>query len=82
MSPEERAHRGERAANLMDNLVFKEVTDACLRLIQSRWASSKETDAEGREMLFHQHQAIHQIEEMLNNFIEDGHRAEKELNGD
>ena len=84
MSTIKRRLRGENAARFLKEPVFRETLDACLRLVQTRWASTKPEDAQSRELLFHQFTAVHDFEDMLGNFVEDGKRAEREEeeNGD
>ena len=84
MSTTERILRGESAATLINDPVYREAMDASLRFIQSRWAATDMEDSTAREMLYHQFTAVHTLDDMLNNFIEDGTRAEREEadNGD
>ena len=84
MNTTERRLRGESAATLLKEPIYREAMDACLRLIQSNWASSDMMDSTKREMLYHQFTAVNQLEDMISNFVEDGTRAEREEaeNGD
>lgn len=82
MTRDERMARGRSAEWLLNQDIFAECMETCLRLIQTRWANSKPDDPASREVLFHQFTAVHDIEEMLRNFSEDGTRAENEKDGD
>jgi hypothetical protein len=82
MSPHEKIVRGRQAAWLLDQEAFREVLDACLVHCQMLWANTAPDDPNSRELLFQQFTAVHSLEEMLKNFVEDGARAMRETNGD
>ena len=74
--------RGKNAAWLLEQAAFRDALDSCLLHCQLKWANSASEDSAARETLYHQFTAVHSIEEMLKNIMEDGLRQEREDHGD
>ena len=73
--------RGRQAAWLLEQESFRQAIDTCALYCQMKWANTAPEDTQQRELFYHQFAAVHSIEEMLKNFVEDGVRQEREENG-
>ncbi|HUV66468.1 MAG TPA: hypothetical protein VMW24_21440 [Sedimentisphaerales bacterium] len=81
MTNAEKIRRGEQAAWLLEQPVFREAMDRCAIFCQACWAATTPDDPVSREIAYHQFRSIGQIESMLNNFVTDGNNTKREENG-
>lgn len=79
MSLDEDAQRGHEASALLESRAYNDSWTGAYAAIVNEWTNSEEKDTEFREVLFRRLQGLKQARMLMQNMVENGNRAEREL---
>ena len=79
MTPEQEAHRGDEAARLLENDLFKEALEAIEAEVVKQWQDCPARDKEGKEALWQLMKTAQKFRRILVGHIETGKLARENL---
>lgn len=79
MTPEQEAHRGDEAARLLENDLFKEALNAIEAEVVKQWQDCPARDKEGKEALWQLMKTAQKFRRILVGHIETGKLARENL---
>ena len=79
MTKDEQEQRGREASALLGNAAYVDSWVGAFASLTNEWANSDDKDAAYREDLFRQIQGLKRARGLLEDMIENGKRAEREL---
>ena len=82
MRLEETSYKGRRAAEIIENPVFKEAWDGLRQAIHDKWESCPVRDVEGQHELKLMLKLMGDLESNLKHFINDGKIADVEISNE
>lgn len=79
MTNEEKAARGRRANELLNDPLVVESVEYVDQLYWAEWRNSPARDTEGREAIYQRLKALEDVMARLKSFAEDGKLAQREI---